>query len=369
MKRSDILVYKDVKKQVPLETPHWWSQGESRQNKSLSWTRTRRLTVLADVYADGVDVGEVGGLHGGAGGPHVVEEEDWHGGEAKHAQPGHAQNVRQEHKLETHTHRHRQEIHAQPSPILRWGSHHVWTYHSADAASTDGGLELAVKLLDGAGRVEALSQQDDPVQEEEGGDAVDDVLHQLDSVRGRRWVRSGESQASADNKRYLQAPITWRDPEIACGDPRKTRWWHGKQITECPTFFFFYFCRWVFFYIFVEPATFEWSLKCGDHSWSTSLGIICQEELCLWRHLELNSALRIYGNIKHVCHHSFIVWANGSPIETKSILGLFSSLKPTHKGLINLKIACVKSSLIYPPSVFMTVFTVMVTKAQVSKNT
>lgn len=43
-----------------------------------------------------------------------------------------------------------------------------------------------MKLLDGAGRVEALSQQDDPVQEEEGGDAVDDVLHQLDSVRGRR---------------------------------------------------------------------------------------------------------------------------------------------------------------------------------------
>lgn len=69
---------------------------------------------------------------------------------------------------------------------LRSGSQHVCTYQSADAASTDGGLELAVKLLDGAGGVEALSQQDDPVQEEEGGNAVDDVLHQLDSVRGRR---------------------------------------------------------------------------------------------------------------------------------------------------------------------------------------
>lgn len=95
MKRLDVLVYKDVKR------PFKHLTGNFRQNKSLSW---RRLTVLANVYADGVDVGEVGGLHGGAGGPHVVEEEDWHGGEAKHAQPGHAQNVRQEDKLQMRTH-------------------------------------------------------------------------------------------------------------------------------------------------------------------------------------------------------------------------------------------------------------------------
>lgn len=42
----------------------------------------------------------------------------------------------------------------------------VLTYHSTDAASADGGLELAVQFLDCAGRVEALGQQDDPVQEE-----------------------------------------------------------------------------------------------------------------------------------------------------------------------------------------------------------
>lgn len=50
-----------------------------------------------------------------------------------------------------------------------------------------------MELLHGAGGVEALSQQDDAVQEEEGGDAVDDVLHQLDSGKFRR--ESGVAQA------------------------------------------------------------------------------------------------------------------------------------------------------------------------------
>lgn len=59
----------------------------------------------------------------------------------------------------------------------------VLTYHSADAASTDGGLELAVQLLDSTGCVEALGEQDDPVQEEKRSDAIDDILHQLYSVK------------------------------------------------------------------------------------------------------------------------------------------------------------------------------------------
>lgn len=60
-------------------------------------------TVLADINADGVDVGDVGhgGPHGCTGGPHVVEEEHGHGGEAKNPEPGHSQNVREEHKLAT----------------------------------------------------------------------------------------------------------------------------------------------------------------------------------------------------------------------------------------------------------------------------
>lgn len=56
-------------------------------------------------------------------------------------------------------------------------------YHSTDAAPTDGGLELAVELLDCTGRVEALSQQNDPIQEEKRSNAIDDILHQLYSVK------------------------------------------------------------------------------------------------------------------------------------------------------------------------------------------
>lgn len=56
-------------------------------------------------------------------------------------------------------------------------------YQSTDAAAADGGLELAVQLLDCAGCIEALGQQNDPVQEEERSNAIDDILHQLYSVR------------------------------------------------------------------------------------------------------------------------------------------------------------------------------------------
>lgn len=58
----------------------------------------------------------------------------------------------------------------------------IVTYHATNTASANGGLELAVQLLHSAGGVEALGQQDDSVEEEEGGDAIDDVLHQLYSV-------------------------------------------------------------------------------------------------------------------------------------------------------------------------------------------
>ena len=61
------------------------------------------LTVLTNIHADGVDVGEVGHgrPQGSTGGPHVVEEEDGHRGEAEHAELGHAQDVREEDKLRT----------------------------------------------------------------------------------------------------------------------------------------------------------------------------------------------------------------------------------------------------------------------------
>ncbi len=68
-------------------------------------------------------------------------------------------------------------------PFLSSFSVVVSTNHSADAASADGGLELAVQLLDCTCGVEALSQQNDPIQEEKRSDAIDDILHQLYSVK------------------------------------------------------------------------------------------------------------------------------------------------------------------------------------------
>lgn len=117
--------------------------------------------VLPDVHTDLLHPGcpvALGGLDDFTGGPYVVEHEHRHRGETEHAQPGHSQHVGEEDK------------------------------HPADAAATGGCLKLAVQLLDCAGGVEALCQQDDPVQEEEGRNAVDDVLHQLDYLAQQGMV-------------------------------------------------------------------------------------------------------------------------------------------------------------------------------------
>ena len=58
----------------------------------------------------------------------------------------------------------------------------VLSHHASDATATHAGLELILQVLDGAGGVEALGQQDDAVHEEEGGDAIDDVLQDLHPV-------------------------------------------------------------------------------------------------------------------------------------------------------------------------------------------
>ncbi len=57
-----------------------------------------------------------------------------------------------------------------------------WPHHGTDAASTHSGLELAVHLFDSTSGVEALSQQDDAIQEEETGDSINDVLQNLNPV-------------------------------------------------------------------------------------------------------------------------------------------------------------------------------------------
>lgn len=64
------------------------------------------------------------------------------------------------------------------------------TYEGGDTASAHGGLEVTLQLLlDGASGVEALPQQDDGVDEEEGGNAIDDVLKDLNAGHMETRVR------------------------------------------------------------------------------------------------------------------------------------------------------------------------------------
>lgn len=72
----------------------------------------------------------------------------------------------------------------------------MFTYESSDAASTDGGFEVTLQLLlNGASGVEALRQKNDGIHKEEGGNAVDDVLKDLDPGQ-RQTNRNCESFSS-----------------------------------------------------------------------------------------------------------------------------------------------------------------------------
>lgn len=93
----------------------------------------------------------------------------------------------------------------------------MWPYEGGDAASADGGLEVALQLLlDGAGRVEALPQQQDGVDEEEGGDAVDDVLTDLDPGHRRTEVRlkTKSSPPRTTSTPEPQCPKNQSEPEL-----------------------------------------------------------------------------------------------------------------------------------------------------------
>lgn len=56
-----------------------------------------------------------------------------------------------------------------------------------------------MQLLDCAGGVKALGQQDDSIQEKEGGDAIDDVLHELDYVGKHGMVASDLGEVVLQN--------------------------------------------------------------------------------------------------------------------------------------------------------------------------
>ncbi len=69
-----------------------------------------------------------------------------------------------------------------------------------------------MELFDGAGGVKALGEQNDAVQKEEGGDAVDDVLHELDSAeetkRFHRCYCFGVFSFCSDHLEHLLSEIT-----------------------------------------------------------------------------------------------------------------------------------------------------------------
>lgn len=67
-----------------------------------------------------------------------------------------------------------------PPHTLSLGPH-----RGAEAAAAHGAPELSEGLSGGAGGVEALGEKHDAVEEEEGGQAVDDVLEVLDAAKKR----------------------------------------------------------------------------------------------------------------------------------------------------------------------------------------
>lgn len=63
-------------------------------------------------------------------------------------------------------------------------SHSGPSHRGAEAAATHGAPELSEGLPGSARGVEALSQQHDAVEEEKGGQAIDDILEILNAEAG-----------------------------------------------------------------------------------------------------------------------------------------------------------------------------------------
>lgn len=74
---------------------------KKKHKKGIIWTKCSFCTILTDIHADGIYACKIDHrrLHGVARRPHVVEQEDGHSRKAKHTEPGHTQDVREEHKL------------------------------------------------------------------------------------------------------------------------------------------------------------------------------------------------------------------------------------------------------------------------------
>lgn len=82
--------------------------------------------------------------------------------------------------VEVNVHRHsRTGKHQEPHNRQGIGDAHK---RCAQALAADGGLVVAKDLPDCAGGVEALSQQEGPIKEEERGSSIDDILEGMDHI-------------------------------------------------------------------------------------------------------------------------------------------------------------------------------------------
>lgn len=80
-------------------------------------------------------------------------------------------------------------------------------YRCAQALAADGGLVVAKDLPDCTGGVEALSQQEGPIKEEERGSSIDDILEGMDPALTYRQNISGN--LIEDPVRALLAKVRW----------------------------------------------------------------------------------------------------------------------------------------------------------------
>lgn len=76
-------------------------------------------------------------------------------------------------------------------------SHSGPSHRGAEAAATHGAPELSKGLLGSACGVEALGQQHDAVEEEKGGQTIDDILEILDAKKKRK---KGKTQGYKEPK-------------------------------------------------------------------------------------------------------------------------------------------------------------------------
>lgn len=76
-------------------------------------------------------------------------------------------------------------------------SHSGPSHRGAEAAATHGAPELSKGLLGSACGVEALSQQHDAVEEEKGGQTIDDILEILNAGKIEEKENSQNSETAA----------------------------------------------------------------------------------------------------------------------------------------------------------------------------